>query len=98
MSYKENCWTFKDCRREPGGTKAAESGVCPAAADSSCNGVNGGTNAGRICWAVAGTFCEGKVQGTSAEKDLSCMTCDFFRKVESEEGIMKFIITKPGRR
>ncbi len=28
----KNCWDFKSCGREQGGTKAAELGVCPAAA------------------------------------------------------------------
>jgi hypothetical protein len=72
-----------------------ELGECPAATDVSFNGANGGQNAGRICWAVAGTFCGGKVQGTTAEKETSCMTCDFFNKVESEEGFMNFMMTKP---
>ena len=31
---------------------------------------------GRICWAVAGTFCEGKVQGTFAQKYADCRKCD----------------------
>lgn len=98
MEPKINCWQFKQCGREPGGLKAHELGVCPAANNVSCSGVNGGANAGRICWAIAGTFCGEKVQGTSAEKELSCMTCDFFKKVESEEGIMKFVMTMPAGR
>ncbi len=96
MEKRENCWEFKQCHREPGGTKVSELGECPAATDVSCNGINEGKNAGRICWAVAGTFGGGKIQGTSAEKELSCMTCDFFKKVEAEEGFMKFTMTKPG--
>jgi hypothetical protein len=30
-------------------------------------------NAGRICWAIAGTFCGDKVQGDFAQKSVSCM-------------------------
>jgi hypothetical protein len=56
---KKNCWEVKQCGREPGGSKTADMGVCPAAADSSSDGVNGGKNGGRICWALAGTFCGG---------------------------------------
>jgi len=70
-------------------------GLCPAAEDASSDGINGGVNAGRLCWAVAETFCGGKIQGTSAGKELSCMPCDFFKKVESEEGFANFIIMKP---
>jgi hypothetical protein len=28
---------------------------------------------------VAGTFCGGDVQGTYAEKEKNCMTCEVFR-------------------
>ncbi|MBW1829873.1 MAG: protein kinase [Deltaproteobacteria bacterium] len=85
-SYKPNCWEHKKCERESGGKKAAELGVCPAASDSSFDEINSGKNAGRICWAVAGTFCGGKVQGAFAEKRISCIGCDFFKKVQKEEG------------
>jgi hypothetical protein len=97
MATRQNCWEFKNCGRELEGARTFELGVCPAVEDASSNGINGGLNAGRICWAVAGTFCEGKVQGTSAEKELSCMSCDFFKKVESEEGFANFVIMKPGQ-
>jgi len=84
---KLNCWEFMKCGREPAGDKVAELGICPAASDSSFDGLNLGKNAGRICWAVAGTLCGGKVQGTFAEKRVSCIDCDFFKLVQVEEGI-----------
>lgn len=93
---KSNCWEFKKCGRETGGAKAAELGVCHAATDASSNGLNGGKYGGRICWAVAGTLCGGKVQGAFAEKELSCMNCDFFMKVKEEEGSL-FLVLKPGQ-
>jgi CRP-like cAMP-binding protein/tRNA A-37 threonylcarbamoyl transferase component Bud32 len=83
---KLNCWEYKKCGREPGGIKATSLGVCPAAADNSFDGINRGENAGRFCWAVAGTFCGGSAQGTFAEKRESCLSCDFFNKVRTEEG------------
>lgn len=83
---KLNCWEFNECGREPGGESADELGLCPAASDASFNGINCGKNGGRLCWAVAGTFCEGEVQGTFAEKRQSCTECDFFKLVRSEEG------------
>ncbi len=83
---KLNCWEFMGCERQPGGEKVEQLGTCPAAADSSFNGINFGKNAGRICWAVAGTCCGGKVQGTFAEKRKSCVTCDFYKHVQEEEG------------
>ncbi len=83
--YKPNCWEVKRCGREPGGDRAAERGVCPAASDRSYDGINGGKCGGRICWAVAGTFCEGRVQGSFAEKRASCLDCNFHKKVQREE-------------
>lgn len=74
------------CSREPGGIKTDELGVCPAAADTSYEGINSGARGGRICWAVAGTFCEGEIQGTFAEKRDSCIGCRFYKKVQKEEG------------
>jgi tRNA A-37 threonylcarbamoyl transferase component Bud32 len=80
-----NCWEYMKCGREPGGTKVDEFGICPAAADLSFDGINSGICGGRICWAVAGTFCDGKVQGTFAEKRESCMSCSFYKTVQEEE-------------
>jgi serine/threonine protein kinase len=74
------------CGREEGGRMMADLGVCPAFRDVSFDGINFGKNAGRICWAVAGTFCGGKIQGSFAEKRASCVSCDFFRKVQEEQG------------
>jgi len=82
----KNCWEYMKCGRQPGGNKADEQGICPAAQDKSFNGINRGKNAGRICWALAGTFCGERVQGSFAEKRKSCMTCDFYQQVQQEEG------------
>ena len=97
MAQRRNCWEFMKCGREPGGVKVPELGVCPAASDTTSDGLNGGSNGGRICWAVAGTFCGGEVQGTAAEKQLSCMTCDFFKLVKEEEDAADFLMLKPGQ-
>jgi hypothetical protein len=83
---KLNCWEFKNCGRQPGGSKAAELGICPAATDARVNGVNGGRNGGRACWAVTGTLCGGKVQGSFATKLLNCQQCEFYQAVRAEEG------------
>lgn len=93
---RQNCWEFKKCGREPGGARVSELGICPAATDTSSDGLNGGKNAGRICWAVTGTFCGGKVQGTFALKQISCLACDFFKKAKEEEGAT-FLLFKPGQ-
>jgi tRNA A-37 threonylcarbamoyl transferase component Bud32 len=82
-----NCWEVMMCGREVGGKSSAEYGVCPAAADESFDGINSGKCGGRICWAVAGTFCGGCVQGSFADKRCSCLNCDFYQMVQEEEGL-----------
>lgn len=83
---KTNCWQHKKCGREPGGAKVQEFGVCPASTVTSVNGIHEGTNGGRCCWVVAGTFCGGKVQGTFSAKLANCMDCDFYKLVVRESG------------
>ncbi len=84
---KMNCWEFKNCGREPGGKNVGALGVCPAATDSRLHGVHGGKNGGRTCWVIAGTLCEGKVQGTFGVKYKNCEQCDFYKKIRQEEGM-----------
>jgi signal transduction histidine kinase len=80
-NQETNCWEFMGCGRGLGGKSP-----CPAAVDNICDGVNGGTNAGRICWCVAGTFCFGETQGDFTQKMDACLACEFFQKVKKEEG------------
>ena len=82
---KINCWEFRKCGRAPGGERAKEFGICTATSEARMNGLNGGTNGGRSCWVVAGTFCFGEVQGTFARKLDDCMECEFFWVVAEEE-------------
>ncbi len=93
---KPNCWEIKQCGREAGGEKSIEHGICPATVNESCDGINGGKNAGRICWAIAGTFCGDEVQGDFAQKSVSCMSCEVFKHVKLEEG-ENFCLLKPGQ-
>ncbi len=81
-----NCWEFKKCGRQTGGFKNEQLGVCPAATEKRLHGSNGGINAGRACWIVAGTLCGGQVQGTFALKMANCMECEFFLSVRQEQG------------
>jgi len=90
---KMNCWEFKKCGREPGGIKESELGICPASTEMKLDGVHGGTNSGRTCWAVAGTFCAGEIQGTFAEKFNNCKECDFYKEVYDEE-MHNFVLIK----
>lgn len=83
---KLNCWEHKRCGRELGGINSKELGICPATVEPRLNGVNSGKNGGRACWAVAGTLCGGKVQGTFASKVTNCLKCEFYGVVAKEEG------------
>jgi hypothetical protein len=67
-------------------TKVAELGVCAASIEQRAEGINGGRNGGRVCWAVTGTLCGGKVQGTFARKLANCLLdCAFFKSVLKDE-------------
>ncbi|GIK65463.1 MAG: hypothetical protein BroJett018_32570 [Chloroflexota bacterium] len=81
---KQNCWEVLGCGREPGGINTDSLGVCPVPTTYNCDGVNGGTNAGRFCWAIAGTLCGGVVQGIYAQKATNCMRCPFYLQVVQE--------------
>lgn len=94
----DNCWEFHQCGRQPGGGRAEELGVCPAASAKPLDGLHDGINGGRVCWAIAGTFCRGKVQGDFAGKLDTCMDCDFFKQVKQEQGFhflpLPYILTR----
>ena len=62
-----------------------DSGICPAATDQRFHGIHRGTNAGRACWAVAGTLRTGKISCTFAQQRDTCGTCDFYKIVKDEE-------------
>jgi signal transduction histidine kinase len=68
-SLEVKCWEYMKCGRDKDASLK-----CPAY-----------PNFGRVCWAVAGTFCEGKVQGTFAQKYEDCQKCEFFQKMRDRE-------------
>jgi len=59
------CWEFMQCGRD-----VNEEIKCPSY-----------PNFGRVCWAVAGTLCAGKIQGTFAQKINDCRNCRFYKMV-----------------
>ena len=95
QSIRENCWEYMRCGREPGGHNIDKLGVCAAATDGRFDGVNYGQNAGRCCWGVAGTLCNGKGDGKFVEKFGDCLKCPFYQEVERREGRMFELF--PGR-
>ena len=67
-AFKTQCWEYMKC-----GVEEMEGSI-----ENRCHAY---PSFGRVCWTVAGTFSEGRVQCTIAEKLGSCKKCDFYRKV-----------------
>ncbi len=82
VRVKLNCWEFRRCGREPGGSRSEELGVCPVTTDVHADGLNGGVNGGRVCWVIRNSCCD---HGTG--EFPSCERCEFHIRVKSEEGI-----------
>jgi hypothetical protein len=84
---KINCWEFKKCGRQPGGSKVKELGICPASVETRVNGIHGGKNGGRCCWAVLATNCSGgNVQESRFSQKLKeCINCEFYKTAFKEE-------------
>jgi hypothetical protein len=76
------------CGREPSGQNAKQHGSCPVSTKASSNGLNGGINAGRICWILAENGCKGKVKCSNRHGEHACFQCEFRYKVIAEEGLL----------
>lgn len=59
------------------------------------DGLNGGRNGGRICWAISGSQCEAKEKGSFAAQVHGCLRCRFLEQVRAEVGWRKFVLTLP---
>lgn len=77
-----NCWEFQRCGRGP-----ADGGQCPVSSSDCLDGVHGGSAAGRACWVVEGTLCEGTPSGPFERKMTVCGKCAFYHRVAVEEGL-----------
>jgi len=77
-----NCWQIKKCQRQKGGKKVIELGECIASKESM----------GHSCWAVAGTFCGGRIQGTTAQKIKFCTSCEVYEIYNRSRGELGKII------
>ncbi|MFZ5996651.1 MAG: two-CW domain-containing protein [Nitrospirota bacterium] len=89
MGEKLNCWEFMQCGRGPGGAKVEGLGACSAATFTSSEELNGETNGGRMCWAIAGIYAFGELARSSSRSLYDCHDCDFRWKVLLEERIIK---------
>ena len=61
------CWEHMGCKQESNHEES-----CPAY-----------PHFGRICWAVAGTLCPGKIHGTYAQKIHDCHNCGYYRMIQA---------------
>ncbi|MDF1554358.1 MAG: hypothetical protein P1P84_14905 [Deferrisomatales bacterium] len=95
---QKNCWEAIRCGREPGGSNCKVLGVCPAATETRLDGINGGRNGGRSCWAVPGTQIGWEPTATGVPKAFGCLHCSFLRKVEEEGGVQFSFLTDATRR
>ena len=71
-----NCWEITKCGREKGGVKISELGECIASKEG----------LGHSCWAIAGTLCDGEVQGTVAQKIGYCTSCQVHKVYNRARG------------
>jgi hypothetical protein len=85
---KINCWEFMGCSGLQMSRRVLpfkRSVVCPAALENTFDGLYGGKNAGRACWMVSNTQCNGTVQKTFEQKCKTCLSCDFYRLTMEDE-------------
>jgi hypothetical protein len=71
-----NCWEIKNCERQKGGMKIYDLGECIASK----------FDMGHSCWAVAGTLCFDKIQGTFAQKIGFCTSCEVYHLYNRSSG------------
>jgi ribosomal protein L37E len=83
---KKNCWEFMACGKEIHGRLAGQEDICRAALESRLDGMHGGRSAGRACWVVGGTRCDGQGQHDYELKRKTCASCAFYQAVKAEEG------------
>ena len=77
MEELRNCWEIMSCDRERDGAKVDEFGECPASKEG----------LGHSCWIIAGTFCNGVVQGTYAQKEGNCILCKIYSYYHRMNGL-----------
>lgn len=86
--FRQNCWEFMKCGREIGGNNADTRGVCPIAAETVANGLNGGINGGRLCWVIVENNYKDRVKCSDIHRGEFCFQCEFRYKVKMQEGLL----------
>jgi|GEM_PF-2171482 len=76
MEYLKNCWEIRNCELHKNGRLTLIFGECVASSE----------NMGHSCWMLAGTFCDGQLQGTAAQKEDKCRKCPVYQLYHRAEG------------
>jgi hypothetical protein len=84
---KINCWQFMGCGLQMKGNLLTfrKPYVCPVLSEKKFDGIHGGKNAGRACWMISHTICNGTRQDSLELKYKTCTICDFYRLVMEDE-------------
>lgn len=88
---RENCWEYVYCGKGPDGTRCGEGKACPVVEAKSLDGLNHGTNGGRICWAYFASLAmtpenAGPRLAGDSKKFYDCLRCPFLNFVQTQEG------------
>lgn len=80
-----NCWDVMKCGREHDSPTVNDQGECAASAAVKANGLHGGLNGGRVCWAIAGSFSGKQPSCTFVARMGGCESCTFYKMVRVME-------------
>ncbi len=83
-----NCWETLACGAQD--CAPQDPGWCPVPFDTSLDGVNGGHNGGRACWAVSGARCRQGTLTAAPGDAASCAACPVLASVRTQEGPVWF--------
>ncbi|MCG6553204.1 MAG: hypothetical protein L7F77_12845 [Candidatus Magnetominusculus sp. LBB02] len=77
MGAKLNCWEVM---------AGCDLDKCPCRVFELADGFLGGRAGGRACMFIPNTCCNRNEQSMEVEKVHTCVTCDFFKQMCTEEG------------
>jgi hypothetical protein len=83
---KQNCWEFWRCAEKADSSLFEGPDGCPVMTAEDADGINGGYNGGRSCWAIVGTLSPNVTKRHHAGKTSSCLQCAFYQAIQTEEG------------